>query len=664
MSRSSTPLPWSSEEERLLVLQRLRWQLRDDGQLPDGLVPPIIGASWRRSLAYGITPKQTDADIFSVPRTSHEQLRALLHECATPEIDFLAQQYSPQGAILLADAQAHILRFEGRMTPHLHARTPHIGAGMCCGEATIGTNALGTALVECRSIQVNSGEHFLDGLSHLSCTAVPIHNSRGDLVGAINLAREGPLHNADALNMLAMAVQNIEARLLCKSHDDMLVVALQSQSAFLNSPWCGLLAIDPLGVIRGANTHSCTLLGLPVSALIDHSSECLLGITIEALSGVLMRASPYEFHSSHGAIFLKAVQWPGRPMVKSASVREKVIAASRVAVDSADPWRSLLQTSPPALARQLQAAQRAMGIGVPVLLHGATGTGKEVVAQALHAASARASQPCVAVNCAAIPEGLIEAELFGYRDGAFTGSRKGGSAGRLVRAQGGTLFLDEIGDMPLALQARLLRVLQERRVTPLGGGSEIALDFALICATHRDLERMVREHGFREDLYYRIKGAVVALPALREREDFEQIVQLLLQRLGALDVSIGAPLMALLRQHAWPGNIRQLEMVLRTALALRQDHEQVLTPEHLSADFRSELQRGKADPHPHALASSISFPASAAPPPEQTPLNWRLNEQQLIRAALAQQHGNVSAAAKALGMSRATLYRKMEQLNS
>ena len=188
-----------------------------------------------------------------------------------------------------------------------------------------------------------------------------------------------------------------------------------------------------------------------------------------------------------------------------------------------------------------------------------------MVARALHQASARAGKPFVAVNCAAIPEGLIESELFGYREGAFTGSRKGGMVGRVMQAQGGTLFLDEIGDMPLALQARLLRVLQERRVAPLGAGEEQELDIAVICATHRDLQRLVQGGQFREDLYYRVNGVSLRLPSLRERDDLATLIAEVLARLGEPGMSLDKDLAELLGGYDWPGNIRQLEMVLRSA---------------------------------------------------------------------------------------------------
>jgi transcriptional regulator of acetoin/glycerol metabolism len=248
----------------------------------------------------------------------------------------------------------------------------------------------------------------------------------------------------------------------------------------------------------------------------------------------------------------------------------------------------------------------------------------------------------VAVNCAAIPEGLIESELFGYREGAFTGSRRGGMIGRLQQAHGGTLFLDEIGDMPLALQARLLRVLQDRKVAPLGAGEEQDIDVALICATHRDLKRQVEDKQFREDLFYRVNGISVMLPALRERDDFSALVARLLGKLDAPNAVLHDDLNRLLGAYHWPGNIRQLEMVLRTALAMREPGETVLTLDHLPDSMLDEL--------------------SATEKPQTGSI--RENELEMIRQSLDTHQGNVSAAADALGISRATLYRKLKQLRS
>ena len=212
-----------------------------------------------------------------------------------------------------------------------------------------------------------------------------------------------------------------------------------------------------------------------------------------------------------------------------------------------------------------------------LLLQGESGVGKELFARAMHDSGPRRAQSFVAVNCTALPENLIEAARFGYQGGAFTGARREGAPGRIREAHGGTLFLDEIGDMPLSLQARLMRVLQDREVVPLGGGKPVALDFALVCATHRHLPAEMQAGRFREDLYYRLNGLTLQLPALRERSDLDHLLARELQGLVPdRAVSIAPDLLQVLRRYRWPGNMRQLDNALRTACALLDIGEAVI----------------------------------------------------------------------------------------
>lgn len=277
---------------------------------------------------------------------------------------------------------------------------------------------------------------------------------------------------------------------------------------------------------------------------------------------------------------------------------------------------------------------RLLNGGVPLLLEGETGTGKEVLARAIHGASARSGRPFVAVACAALPAALIEAELFGYESGAYTGARPRGSLGMIRCADGGTLFLDEVGDMPLAQQTRLLRVLQERRVSPLGSRRSHAVDIGLVCAAQRPLRRMVDEGRFRADLYYRLNGLVLRLPPLRERSDVPALAQRLLRAQIAphTGLRISAPVMALLARHSWPGNFRQLTSVLRAAAAMA-GGERELRLRHLPQDFLDDLG---------ASATSLEQQRLAA-----------------IARALERGDGNLSAAARQLGVSRNTIYRTL-----
>jgi sigma-54 dependent transcriptional regulator, acetoin dehydrogenase operon transcriptional activator AcoR len=342
----------------------------------------------------------------------------------------------------------------------------------------------------------------------------------------------------------------------------------------------------------------------------------------------------------------------------------------------------------------VQKVQRVLNRDIPLLILGETGTGKELLARAVHQDSNRARQAFVAVNCASIPESLIEAELFGYEDGAFTGARRKGASGRILQANGGTLFLDEIGDMPLSLQARLLRVLQERCVTPLGSQKSLAVDIAVIGATHRNLRDMIDAGTFREDLYYRLNGLVVRLPALRERCDLAAVARrILVAECPQGTPAISPSVMALFDRYAWPGNIRQLANVLRTA-AVMAAGEAEITEQHLSDDFLEDVQRPRAlaaargeppasglpavadvqaagldsrlrgnDEAGAAVAPGTPLPPAAAVPaaPAVAVGERTLGEAsvEMIRAALDAAGGNISVASKRLGISRNTIYRKL-----
>jgi sigma-54 dependent transcriptional regulator, acetoin dehydrogenase operon transcriptional activator AcoR len=336
-----------------------------------------------------------------------------------------------------------------------------------------------------------------------------------------------------------------------------------------------------------------------------------------------------------------------------------------------------LNTGDPQVAMVLRKLQMVRGRDIPIMILGETGTGKDLLAQAVHNDSERANRPFVSVNCASIPETLIESELFGYEEGAFTGARRKGSPGKILQANGGTLFLDEIGDMPSQLQARLLRVLQERRVNPLGSTKEYEVDVTIICATHRNLKELIARGVFREDLYYRLNGLVVKLPALRDRQDFEVVARKIL---GALcergnQIEISSEVMALFRRYNWPGNFRQLHNLLRTAVAMV-GCEGSIQIHHLPDDFLDEVNdtpipgRGPESPfsfgavmQPDALGQPLESTSSTLP--FALPADPHKLEDVTLQAmadALRRFRGNVSAAAKVLGVSRNTIYRKKAAL--
>ncbi|WP_375738229.1 sigma-54-dependent Fis family transcriptional regulator [Pseudomonas boanensis] len=615
--------------------RQARLKLLNEGELPQGMLREEIDASWRRSLGYGLNclegeqiGLQQDPDLQLLLASNR-----LLIDAATPELEYLVSQQGKGGLVILGDAQANVLAVEGQ-TEHLNTfGLRDLKPGTCWSESLRGTNAIGTAVVEGRPTLINCGEHYLDRLSRFSCTSVPIKDPQGRVIGVLDLTRDGVMAQPqDNLATLMLAASNIESRLFALCYPDDLVLAFHHRPQYLGSAWHGLLALSLDGEVVAANEQACCLLQVSRQVLVGRRSSDLLGSRSPQFMARLMQGGVSSVQTAKGEFFFRALQVPRHTSIGGTVSASKTSAAKPQVLEE-------LAGRDSRFARSLRMARQGLAGDLPVLLLGETGTGKEVVARALHQASARADKPFVAVNCAAIPEGLIESELFGYREGAFTGSRKGGMVGRLMQAHGGTLFLDEIGDMPLSLQARLLRVLQERKVAPLGAGEEQEIDVAVICATHRDLKRLVQEKHFREDLYYRVNGVSLRLPALREREDLAAMINGVLDKLGAAQVTLDKDLTELLSGYDWPGNIRQLEMVLRSALAMREDGETVLGLDHLTDSLLDEL------------TASCRQPGSI-----------RENELELIRSSLERHQGNVSAAADSLGISRATLYRKLKQL--
>ncbi|QXH33615.1 sigma-54-dependent Fis family transcriptional regulator [Pseudomonas muyukensis] len=612
----------------------VRLKLANEGELPSGMLRDAIDASWRRSLSHGLDCLQGEQLGQGQELRSLLEHNRLLIDAVTPELDYLVKRQGKSGIVILGDAQANVLAIEGQKQVLAREGLRDLHPGSCWSEALRGTNAIGTALVEGQPTLINCGEHYLDRLSPFSCTSVPLRDPQGQVIGVLDVTREGVMAQPqDSLSTLLLAAGQIENRLFALQQAEHLVLAFHSRPQYLASAWQGLLALSLDGEVLAANDNACQLLRASRQALLGQPASDLFGERAPGFIARLWQGAVSSVQTARGELFFRALHLPRQSPLKGA------VAPPRSASPAKAQALEALAGDDARLARALRMAGQGLASGLPVLLLGETGTGKEVTARALHQAGPRADKPFVAVNCAAIPEGLIESELFGYRDGAFTGARRGGMVGRLMQAHGGTLFLDEIGDMPLALQARLLRVLQERRVAPLGAADEQDIDVALICATHRDLKRLVAEQRLRQDLYYRVNGVSLRLPALREREDLAAIIQGLLDKSAGRGVSLDPALAALLDGFDWPGNIRQLEMVLRTALAMREADEQVLTLEHLTDCLLDELTRGAA-------------PSGSL----------RDNELELIRAALARHQGNVSAAAEALGISRATLYRKLKHL--
>jgi transcriptional regulator of acetoin/glycerol metabolism len=616
-------------------LRAARRRFLEGGTTPPGSVPDTIARSWERCAAHGLdmtaprTPEALDGGALAELQARNERLLQL----SRAELSVLrADAASTDSIAILTDASGLVLAAEGHEGFADRAARVALRPGVAWSEDSTGTNAIGTALAEGRPVQVVGAEHFFEPHRILTCAAAPIRDPRGTLAGVLDLSGYAAVPHAHAAGLVRLAVAQIEHRWFRDGFEHCTVLRVHTDDACLGTAREGVLVFEDDRLI-GANDAGLRACGLGRAALDDAVLETLFERMPTADGRQALRTR------SGGALHADVRRpRPARRSVTPAQVRPAPVP-DRIA-PLHDPVRDAA----------LERGTRLVDADVPLLVQGETGTGKEVLARAVHTRSRRGAGPFVAVNCAAIPEALIEAELFGHEDGAFTGARRQGRRGLVAQADGGTLFLDEIGDMPLALQSRLLRVLQDRSVTPLGGSATRPVDFALVCATHQPLQARVEDGSFRGDLYYRIAQYALTLPPLREQDDLAGVVSQLWHQLAG-DRALTAEARDALARHPWPGNYRELVGTLRAVLAVV-DHDAPVGLEDLPAHFRQEA--------PTAVPPSGTRPPEAPSPPR----TLREHTDAALRAAVDACGGNLSRAARELGIHRSTLYRRLAKADS
>jgi sigma-54 dependent transcriptional regulator, acetoin dehydrogenase operon transcriptional activator AcoR len=606
---------WEAENEEIALLL-----LSADRSAAPHCVSPIA-RSWERcrelGLVRAVAPSLEMLAENELKRRK-EQHRILV-QLATGELSILRRAIAgADGVALLADPDGTILDGCGDSGFMEKAQRVSLRPGATWSEVREGTNAIGTAMEERRLVQIVGDQHYLDENRFLICTAIPVMSPTGEIAGILDISgdvRQPPMHTSMLVQLASARIEHAWVNRNC-AHD--LMAAFHPHPNWLGTPHEGLLAFRE-GILVGANPAALRLLGLDPAAIGKIRWD-----EIFRNPPALGKAELYP--RNHSGMFYGNVQRAQAVQVSMAGSTEN--ASAEVVVRDDGVWDA-------DTIQMLSKARRAYEASIPILLQGETGTGKELLVRAIHRHSSRAAAPLVPVNCAAIPEGLQEAELFGYEDGAFTGARRKGNPGYIRRADGGTLFLDEIGDMPLVLQAQLLRVLQDGEVTPLGASRSVRVDFRLIAATHCDLQAAVTEGKFRADLYYRLRHMVLYLAPLRKRRNLAGIVDAMMTSLGADDRGIRLTEAARqkLLEYRWPGNLRELSNMLHTLVALAEDGGWIDTdslPQDI-AEFTPAEQAGKLS----ALTD------------------------ELMRKAIDEHSGNMTAAARQLGLHRSTLYRRL-----
>jgi transcriptional regulator of acetoin/glycerol metabolism len=640
----------------------------------------IITISHERSQAYGLRPDSC-ADYSPIARNDLSLLieqNRMLHAHALPAMETLYQQIiNTHNMVILTDAHGVILHSLGDADFLEKANRVALQAGVAWSEESKGTNAIGTAIAERSPALVHADQHYLNANHFLTCSAAPITDHLGNVVGVLDVSGDQRSYHQHTMALVRMSALMIENQLFSATFEDAITIHFHTRPEFIGTLMEGIASFTPGGRFLSANRNGLFQLGLTYSALQTHTFSSLFGLPVSALFDHYRTAAPglldMCMHNGvrvHGRAQLRLANNQFQHVLSTPpeQTAARPQAASNLAANAARKLSGLryLRTGDAQLELVLDKVTRVLGKDIPIMIMGETGTGKELLAQAIHNDSPRAASPFVAVNCASIPETLIESELFGYEDGAFTGARKKGATGRILQANGGTLFLDEIGDMPFSLQARLLRVLQERMVTPLGSGKSIPVNVEVICATNHNLRERIAQGLFREDLYYRLNGLVVKLPPLRERTDLETVVRKILaieSDNGRYDVS--PEILELFRRHRWPGNFRQLTNLLRTAIVMAGD-EQEICLRHMPDDFMDDIAAANAAalPAPPAMppACGMVHTAPDVEPPAAAAARLDEMEYSAIQKALQAHGGNISAAARALGVSRNTIYRKMPHL--
>jgi transcriptional regulator of acetoin/glycerol metabolism len=635
------------------AIRRAYGQFLSKGRVPRGIVPDFIERSWQRSAAFGVAYDR----LREIGRVDETDLRIVVSEydnlinLATPVMENLHHQLTGSGSVvLLCSGEGFILHSMG--DPDFLPKAQHIALkpGVCWAENQKGTNAIGTAIVERKPVVIYAGHHYIRQNHFLACSAAPVLDPFGEVAGVLDITCDYRYHQRHTLALVQMSVRVIERQMFQHRFSRDVVFNVHPDQSYLGSPFDVQVAFSPGGDFLAATPATCSQLDLQPGGFHGRFEE-LFDAPFEQMIDKLRSVSPsttqVRLQQSGLSVFLQlAHPVAPRQVIPSAALEP----SSQEKPLSGEPARQALTlaalgVSDPALLVTIDKARRTLGRDITILIEGETGTGKEWFARAIHNSGPRAAGEFVALNCAAIPEALMAAELFGFEDGAITGTKRKASPGKIQRADGGTLFLDEIGEMPLALQARLLSVLQDRAVTPLGG-TPVGVDIAVVCATHHRLADLVRAGEFREDLYYRLNGLTLQLPPLRHRKDIVELAKALdAKESGASRrIDISEEVMQIFVHHPWPGNLRQMHSVIRTAMAMVDEGETV-ERRHLPEDFLAQMERGTAPSAAYVTATE----------------SLEKIELHAIQETIRHNHGNISAAARQLGVSRTTLYRKLKQ---
>ncbi|HFK1527392.1 TPA: sigma-54-dependent Fis family transcriptional regulator [Bacillus cereus] len=598
----------------------------NEGVLDSNRINERISESWHRCKQANVNPHMNKGQKILSSNFFQDQKKKseIFLDIAIPQIQNMRKTIDElQMMALLIDPDGYVLSLSGNKQTLKRAKHINFIEGVKWTEAAVGTNAIGTALEIEEAIMISGTEHYSVVSHSWSCAAAPIHNDDGKLIGVLDFSCPIEFSHPYMLGMVTSIAHAIERECSIRVHQNELhlihrfldVIDSDEQVVICNHR--DVIVSASKSVRERINNWS----RMKLEELMHHGLETKLEIPVysnERMIGKCMYLKENEQMNTYSALtFIKGITFPG------------VTGTSR------------------AFQHTLEEIKLVSTTDASVYVCGETGVGKEYVARAIHENSPRKDGPFIAVNCGSLPKELIESELFGYAEGAFTGARRQGYKGKFEQANGGTLFLDEIGEVPPEMQVALLRVLQERTITPIGSSKEVPVNIRIITATHKDLLRLVEEGKFRQDLYYRLHVYPLYVPSLIERkEDIPYFIQHFCEQKN-WNVVFPKSICNQFLQHTWPGNIRELVNALERIYILSQGREicekqvALLIQTMMGNQQQLELQVENKTEH------TLNF-------------REKIQRDSMIEA-LQKTNGNVSLAAKLLDVPRSTFYKRMQK---
>ncbi|MEH7235874.1 sigma-54-dependent Fis family transcriptional regulator [Bacillus sp. JJ1562] len=573
----------------------------------------IIDLSWKRCQRFGLSPTGPIQDIKITGKKLQEVLteNEYLIKHTTAILEKLYPTIQSSGLVtVIVDGNGTIIHKIGKLD--IDVSIDYFSIGSNWSEEVKGTNAIGLAIYEKKNIITHAEHHFHVKNHFLTCAASPIFSPSGQFIGAVNISARKELFHPSMVSLASMIVEAVQNRLLMDHVNREKLLALKEMEITANLCSNPHLTLDHERRIIRANKPAEQLLG----------SDCI----------------GQEFHMKGGSSIDIIDDYSNK-------VFRSVVSLHRNSTKSSQDKKlytiSDIIGSCAKIVNVRKIVKKASLSEYPVIIYGESGTGKELIAQSLHTSGTRKTKPFIAINCSAIPDSLIESELFGYERGAFTGAKREGAPGKFEAADGGTIFLDEIGDMSLKAQAALLRVLQEKTVTRIGGDSVKVIDTRVIAATNKNLREEVLAGRFREDLYYRLRGIFITLPPLRHRTDIIELAEHLITKLDTPSIHLSDDAKQKLISHQWPGNIRELKSVLMQASFFAEENKINGEDLHFEDEFERQPTRGNSEVN--------------------TPLSLTNTEKMAILHTLHSVEWNITKAANILQISRNTLYLKMKK---